>query len=223
MAVCRPVDLLERLASLRKSRPNDATSKRTRTPQRRIGRRAAMPGNGESAAALAYLSAVDQSVSSSQPFSNPEKKPSPAPRTLKTSIGKPGPVRPSSRLSGIAPLNATAPLAPRLQTSVASGHATNGPERPQCPSGHRQYGTLPRYRRSDRRNAVSIGVYLSPPTLHEPALALAVTGDAPEVGTIVNVERRPRPMFAGKLEGLQHRRFSSGWHRWVPVTRTARA
>ena len=56
----------------------------------------------------------------SQPLSRPEKKPSPAPSTLKTSIGKPGPVWPSSRLSGIAPSKATAPFAPRLQTSVAS-------------------------------------------------------------------------------------------------------
>ncbi len=42
---------------------------------------------------------------------------------------------------------------------------------------------------------------------HEAALALAVSGDAPEVGAIVDVERRPAPCSAGKLEGLQHRRL----------------
>ena len=47
-------------------------------------------------------------------------KPSPAPSTLKTSIGKPGPVWPESRLSGIAPSKATAPNGPRLQISVAA-------------------------------------------------------------------------------------------------------
>ena len=47
-------------------------------------------------------------------------KPSPAPSTLNTSTGKPGPDSPSSSASGIAPVNATAPAAPRLHTSVAS-------------------------------------------------------------------------------------------------------
>ena len=70
--------------------------------------------------ALAYLSAVGQSASSIQPLSRPEKKPSPAPSTLKTSIGKPGPLSPSSRLAGMAPVKADRPRAPRLQTSVAS-------------------------------------------------------------------------------------------------------
>ena len=53
--------------------------------------------------ALANLRLVGQSWSVSQPRRRPEKKPSPAPRTLKTSIGKPGPVWPSSSEAGIAP------------------------------------------------------------------------------------------------------------------------
>ena len=45
--------------------------------------------------------------------------PSPAPSTLNTSIGNPGPLSPSSSVSGMAPVKATAPIGPRLQTSVA--------------------------------------------------------------------------------------------------------
>ena len=47
-------------------------------------------------------------------------KPSPAPSTLKTSIGKPGPFSPASSVSGTAPVKAAAPIGPRLQTSTAS-------------------------------------------------------------------------------------------------------
>ena len=46
-------------------------------------------------------------------------KPSPAPSTLNTSMGKPGPETPSSRLPGIGPSKATEPMGPRLQTSTA--------------------------------------------------------------------------------------------------------
>ena len=69
--------------------------------------------------ALAYLRATGQVSPSSHPLRRPDIKPSPAPRTLNTSIGKPGPASPSSSVSGISPEKATAPAAPRLQTSVA--------------------------------------------------------------------------------------------------------
>ena len=45
---------------------------------------------------------------------------------------------------------------------------------------------------------------------HEAALALAMAGDAPEVGAIVDVERRPRPVLAGKLQRLQNCRLGAG-------------
>ena len=44
---------------------------------------------------------------------------SPAPSTLNTSTGKPGPLSPCSMSSGIAPSNTTQPIGPRLTTSVA--------------------------------------------------------------------------------------------------------
>ena len=49
----------------------------------------------------------------------PDMKPSPAPRTLKTSTVKPGPFA-SSILSGAAPSMMAQPSAPRLQTITAS-------------------------------------------------------------------------------------------------------
>ena len=45
---------------------------------------------------------------------------------------------------------------------------------------------------------------------HEAALALAMAGDAPEVRAIVDVERRPCPVLAGKLQRLQHCRLGPG-------------
>ena len=70
--------------------------------------------------AFAYFNATGHVSPSSHPFSRPDINPSPAPRTLKTSIGNPGPASPSSKLSGISNVKATAPAAPRLQTSVAA-------------------------------------------------------------------------------------------------------
>ena len=68
--------------------------------------------------AFAYLSAVGQSSPSSQPFRRPDMKPSPAPRTLKTSIGKPGPASPSSRPS--SSVSASRGLVPRSISSPSS-------------------------------------------------------------------------------------------------------
>ena len=79
--------------------------------------------------ALAYLSAVGQSWSVSQPLSRPEKKPSPAPSTLKTSIGKPGPVWPSSRLSGIAPVEGDGALGAALADERGVGDGAHGAQR----------------------------------------------------------------------------------------------
>ncbi len=47
-------------------------------------------------------------------------KASPAPSTLYTSTGKPGPLTPSSSRSGMSPGNTTQPIGPRLQTMVAA-------------------------------------------------------------------------------------------------------
>ena len=48
-------------------------------------------------------------------------KASPAPSTLNTSIGNPGPLMPSSMSEGIARSNTTQPIGPRLTTISAAG------------------------------------------------------------------------------------------------------
>ena len=48
-----------------------------------------------------------------------------------------------------------------------------------------------------------------PRALYEAALALAVTGDAPEVRTVVDVERRAGAMLPGEFQRLQHRRLGA--------------
>ena len=147
----------------------------------------------------------------SQPLSRPEKKPSPAPSTLKTSIGKPGPVWPSSRLAGIAPSKATAPFAPRLQTSVASETARTARSAAMVsvePPAMWNSSSVPTIRSKRCSVACSLRGHLG--ALDEAALALAVAGDAPEVRAVVDVERRPRAVLAGEVQRLQHRRLGAG-------------
>ena len=59
--------------------------------------------------------------------------------------------------------------------------------------------------------------------LDEAALALAVAGDAPQVGAVVDVERGAGAVLAGEGEGLRTAAAVRGWLRWVPVASTARA
>ncbi len=83
----------------------------------------------------------------SHPDRKPAAKPSPAPSTLKTSVGKPGCTTPSSRLCGIASGNATQPRAPRLRTSVAFVSSRNFDQcRSACRSCRRQYEFPLRFR-----------------------------------------------------------------------------
>ena len=101
----------------------------------RIGGRAAVAADGEGAAGVGVVERgrpVLGPSPSSQPLSRPDMKPSPAPRTLKTSIGKPGPVSPSSRLSGMAPVKATAPSGPALADERGVGDLAHGA---QCGDG----------------------------------------------------------------------------------------
>ena len=56
-------------------------------------------------------------------------KPSPAPSTLKTSIGKPGPVSPSSRLPGIGAGEGGGALGAALADQGGVGDGADGAER----------------------------------------------------------------------------------------------
>ena len=158
--------------------------------------------------ALANFRLVGQSWSVSQPLSRPEKKPSPAPSTLKTSIGKPGPVWPSSRLAGIAPSKATAPLRAAL---ADQRRVRDRPHRAQRRDGvGRAAGDVELLLGADDE-VEEVQRRLQLPrdlgALDEAALALAVAGDAPEVRAVVDVERRPRAVLAGEAQRLQHRRL----------------
>ena len=125
-------------------------------------------------------------------------KPSPAPSTLNTSIGKPGPVWPSSRLSGIAPVEGRRrPSAPRLQTSVASETARTARSAAMVSvdaAGDVELllGADDQVEEVQRR--LQLGGDRG--AFDEAALALAMAGQAPEVRAVVDVERGPRAVLA---------------------------
>ena len=158
--------------------------------------------------ALAYFRLVGQSWSVSQPLSRPEKKPSPAPRTLKTSIGKPGPVWPSSRLAGDRALEGDralrAALADQRRVRDRAHRAERGDGVGRAAGDvELLLGADDQVEEVQRR--LQLLRHLG--ALHEAALALAVAGDAPEVRAVVDVERRARAVLAREGQRLQHRRL----------------
>ena len=160
--------------------------------------------------ALAYFSAVGQSWSVSQPLSSPDMKPSPAPSTLKTSIGKPGPRSPSSRLSGIAPVKAAAPIGAALADEGGVGDGADGAQRRDGVGGaagdvELLLGADDQVEEVQRR--LQLGGDRG--ALDEALLARLVAGEAPEVRAVVDVERGAGAVLAGEAQRLQHRRLGA--------------
>ena len=152
-------------------------------------------------------------------------KPSPAPSTLNTSIGKPGPVSPSSRLAGIAPVKATAPIGAALADQRGArdcAHRAQRLERVGGAAGDVEFllGADDQVEEVQRR--LQLRGHLG--AFDEPALALAVPRHAPEVRPVVDVERRLRAVLARAVAAPSAPRpRCCGWLRCVPVATTARA
>ena len=149
-------------------------------------------------------------------------KASPAPSTLKTSIGKPRPTMPSSIRSGIAPGNTTQPIGPRFSTIVAaesermrrSAASVSSSPAAMCISS-----SVPTIRSQSGstglemlRHRVGADVAL---------LAGGVAGEAPEVRPVVDVEDDLAPGGAGDAHRLPLRRGGVLAEKCVPVTTIA--
>ena len=147
--------------------------------------------------ALAQVAAVSSGSPRSQPRRKPAMKASPAPSTLWTSIGKPLPTMPSSIRSGIAPGKTTQPIGPRLRTRVASVS-----ERTLRSDGERVVaaaGDPHLFLGADHQVAAGkdgLEVLRDPVGLDVALLAGGMTGEAPEVRAVVDVEDHLPPGFA---------------------------
>ena len=161
----------------------------------------------------------------SQPRRKPAMKASPAPSTLKTSTGKPGPTTPSSRSSrDRAREGRRSPCGPRLSTMQRAGvSARIGCSAASVSSRRRRCGSPPRCRRSGRRSGrTCCRCSVTAVRVDEALLAERRGRRGPRGPAGSRCRRppcRPRPWRSASPSAARRRRWAG--EKCVPVTTTA--
>lgn len=189
MAVCRPVDLLE-LRIVAQIRLLDATfQEELQFLQRGIGRRTAMPGNGESTASIGVFEGYRPILAIEPAFQQPREETIPCPEDIKDFDGKTFARHALIKIVRDYALESDRTFRAALADKRRRGNRTNGLQR--CHGVRGAAGNVEFFLRTDdqiEEMECRLEFIGHLPTRHIATFAVAMTGDTPQVRPVINVE-----------------------------------